>query len=52
LKDSVLLIKNLDRMGLVCQVWLQWDGIFNHNISWGLQTSFKFGDVKHVVNPR
>jgi hypothetical protein len=33
LSDSVLLVQNLDRMCLVRQVWLQWDDIFNHNIS-------------------
>jgi hypothetical protein len=48
--DSVPLVQNLDRMRLVSQVWLQWDGSFNHNISRELQTSFKLGDVKHVVN--
>jgi hypothetical protein len=48
--DSVLLVQNLDRIGLVCQVQLQWDGIFNDNISRGLQTSFELGDVKHIVN--
>jgi hypothetical protein len=52
LSDSVLLVKNLDRMSLVCQVWLQWDGVFNHNINRRLQTSFEFGDVKHVANSR
>jgi hypothetical protein len=48
--DSVLLVQNLDRIGLVCQVWLQWDGILHNNINQGLQTSFELGDVKHVVN--
>jgi hypothetical protein len=48
--DSVLLVKNLGGICLVRQVWLQWDGIFNNNISRGLQTSFELGDVKHVVN--
>jgi hypothetical protein len=48
--DSVLLVKNLGGICLVRQVWLQWDGIFNNNISQGLQTSFELGDVKHVVN--
>jgi hypothetical protein len=50
LGDSVLLVKNLGGICLVRQVWLQWDGIFNHNFSQGLQTSFELGDVKHVVN--
>jgi hypothetical protein len=35
--DSVLLVQNLGRIGLVCQVWLQWDGIIDDNISWGLR---------------
>jgi hypothetical protein len=48
--DLVLLVKNLGGICLVRQVWLQWDGIFNNNISRGLQTSFELGDVKHVVN--
>jgi hypothetical protein len=48
--DSVLMVENLGGICLVRQVWLQWDGIFNHNIGRGLQTSFELGDVKHVVN--
>jgi hypothetical protein len=48
--DSVLLVEKLGGICLLRQVWLQWDGIFNHNIYQGLQTSFKLGDVKHVVN--
>jgi hypothetical protein len=48
----VLLVQNVDRMGLVCQVWFQWDGIFNHTISRGLLTSFELGDMEHVVNSR
>jgi hypothetical protein len=50
--DSVLLIENLGGICLVRQAWLEWDGIFNHNISRGLQTCFELGDVKHVVNFR
>jgi hypothetical protein len=30
--DSVLLVKNLDGMGLVGQIGFQWDGIFDNNI--------------------
>jgi hypothetical protein len=36
LGDSVLLVENLGGICLIRQVWLQWDGIFNHNISWVL----------------
>jgi hypothetical protein len=46
--DSVLLVQNLGRIRLLCQVWLQWDGIIDDNISWGLQTSFELGDIKYV----
>jgi hypothetical protein len=31
--DSVLLVKNLDGMGLVGQVGFQWNGVFNNHIS-------------------
>jgi hypothetical protein len=48
--DSVLLVQNLGRIGLVCQLQLQWDGIFDDNIIQGLQTSFEFGDMKHIMN--
>jgi hypothetical protein len=48
--DSVLLVQNLGRIRLVCQVQLQWDGIFYDHISQGLQTSFELGDMKHVMN--
>jgi hypothetical protein len=48
--DSVLLVQNLGRIGLVCQVRLQWDGVFDDDISRGLQTSFELGDMEHVVN--
>jgi hypothetical protein len=30
--DSVLLVENLDGMGLVGQIGFQWDGIFDNNI--------------------
>jgi hypothetical protein len=48
--DSVLLVQNLGRIGLLCQVRLQWDGIFDDNISRGLQTTFELGDLKHIMN--
>jgi hypothetical protein len=48
--DSVLLIQNLDGIGLVRHVWLQWHGIFNYYISRRLQASFELGDKKHIVN--
>jgi hypothetical protein len=50
LSDSVLLVQNLDGMCLVCQVWLQWNGVLNYHIDWRLQTSFELGDMKHVIN--
>jgi hypothetical protein len=48
--DSVLLVQNFGRIELVCQVRLQWDGIFDDKISQGLQTSFELGDMKHIMN--
>jgi hypothetical protein len=51
-RDLVLLVKNLDGICLICQIWFQWNGIFNDNISRRLQTSFELGDMKHIVNPR
>jgi hypothetical protein len=50
LSDSILLVQNLDRICLVCQVWLQWGGVFHYDIGWRLQTSFELGDMKHVMN--
>jgi hypothetical protein len=50
--DSILLIQNVNGMCLVGQVWLQWDGVFNYNISWGLQKSIKLLDMKHIVHSR
>jgi hypothetical protein len=52
LSDSDLLVENHGGICLVHQVWLQGDGIFNHNISRGLQTFFELGDVEHIVNSR
>jgi hypothetical protein len=43
--DSVLLVKNLDGICLVCQIRLQWDGVFDNNIGRKLQTSFELGDI-------
>jgi hypothetical protein len=48
--DSVLLVKNLGGIRLVCQIQFQWDGIFNDNIGQGLQTSFELGDMKHIMH--
>jgi hypothetical protein len=48
--DSVLLVENFGGICLVCQIWFQWDGIFNDNIARGLQTSFELGDVKHIMH--
>jgi hypothetical protein len=50
--DSVLLVKNLDGMCLVRQIRFQWDGVFDNNIGRWLQTSFEFGDMKHIVHSR
>jgi hypothetical protein len=50
--DSVLLVDNLGGVCLVCQIQFQWDGVFDNNISRRLQTSFKLGDMKHIMNPR
>jgi hypothetical protein len=33
-RDSVLLVENLDGMGLVGQVGFQWNGVSNNHISW------------------
>jgi hypothetical protein len=48
--DSVLLVENLGGIYLVCQIWFQWDGIFNDNISRGLQINFELGDMKHIMH--
>jgi hypothetical protein len=49
-RDSVLLVKNLDGMCLVCQIRFQQDGVFDNNIDWSLQTSLDLGDMKHIMN--
>jgi hypothetical protein len=51
-RDSVLLVKHLDGLCLVCQIWFQWDGVFDNHISRRLQTSFELGDMKHIVHSR
>jgi hypothetical protein len=51
-RDSILLVENLDEICLVRQIWFQWDDVFNDNIRWRFQTSFKLGDMKHIMNPR
>jgi hypothetical protein len=50
--DSVLLVENLDGICLVCQIRVQWDGVFDNNISQRLQTSFELGDMEHIMNSR
>jgi hypothetical protein len=50
--DSVLLVENLDRICLVCQIWFQWDDVFDNNISQRLQTSLELGDMKHIMHSR
>jgi hypothetical protein len=50
--DSVLLVKNLDGMGLVGQVEFQWNGAFDDYISQRFQTSFELGDVEHIMYSR
>jgi hypothetical protein len=50
--DSVLLVKHLDGIYLVCQIRFQWDGIFNNNINRRLQISFELGDMKHIMHSR
>jgi hypothetical protein len=47
--DSVLLVENLDGMGLVGQVGFQWNGVFDNHISQRFQTSFELGDVDHIM---
>jgi hypothetical protein len=49
--DSVLLVENLDGICLLCQIWFQWDGVFDNNIGRRLRTSFELGDMKHIMNP-
>jgi hypothetical protein len=48
--DSVLLVKNIGRICLVCQIRFQWDGIFNDNIGRWLHAPFELGDMKHIMN--
>jgi hypothetical protein len=50
-RDSVLLVENLDGICLICQIWFQWDGVFDNNIGRRFQTSFELGDMKHIMNP-
>jgi hypothetical protein len=49
--DSILLVENLSGICLLCQVWLQWDDIFDDNINRGLQTPFELGNMKHIMDP-
>jgi hypothetical protein len=31
--DSILLVNNIGGICLVCQIWFQWDGVFDNNIN-------------------
>jgi hypothetical protein len=50
--DSVMLVENLDGMGLVGQVRFQWNGVLQNHISERFQTSFELGDVEHIMYSR
>jgi hypothetical protein len=50
--DSILLVKNLGGICLVCQIQFQWDGIFDNNIGQRFQTSFELGDMEYVMHSR
>jgi hypothetical protein len=50
--DSVLLVENVGGVCLLYQIRFQWDGIFNDNIGWWLQTSFELGVMKHIMHSR
>jgi hypothetical protein len=50
--DSVLLVENLDGIGLGRQIRFQLDGVFDNHICWRLQASLELGDMKHIMNPR
>jgi hypothetical protein len=52
LSGLIFLFQYLDGVGLVCQVWLEGNSIFNHHIRQGLQTSLELGNMEHVVNSR
>jgi hypothetical protein len=47
--DPVLLVENLGGVCFLCQIWFQWDDIFNNNIGRCLQTSFELGDIKYIM---
>jgi hypothetical protein len=51
-RDSVLLVEYLGGICLVCQIWFQWDVVFNNNISQRLQTSFVLEKMKHIMHSR
>jgi hypothetical protein len=51
-RESVLLVENLDGMGLVGQVRFQWNGVFNNHTSRRFQTSFVLGDMEHIMYSR
>jgi hypothetical protein len=50
--DSVLLVENLDGIGLVRQIRFQWDGVFDNHICGRLQTSLELRDMEHIMNPQ
>jgi hypothetical protein len=50
--DLVLLVENLDGMGLVGQAGFQWNGVFDNHISQRSYTSLELGDVKHIMYSR
>jgi hypothetical protein len=47
--DSVLLVENLDGIGLIGQVGFQWNGVLDNHITQRFQTSFELGDVEHIM---
>jgi hypothetical protein len=50
--DSVLFVEHLDGICLVCHIRLKSDGVFDSHIGRRLQTSFKLGDMKHILHFR
>jgi hypothetical protein len=50
MRDSILLVENLDGICLVCQIRFQWDGVFDNNLGRRLHTSFELGDMKHIMH--
>jgi hypothetical protein len=50
-RDLVLLVENLGGICLICQIWFQWNGIFNNNTGWWLQISFELGTWNKLCTP-